>query len=298
MQYINKSTNRDEGNEITKNYLQQIWIEDEQRYPVDYDGSFRNLPTKANSYYKQMTRVLLNNQNHYCCYCMRRLTGNIDPATGDPDTTLEHIIPQAANDQQACEYQRDEFPELKNNIKLSRQFSHEENPNLSKLPHTVCYDNLVASCHGSFPITKRNADKVSGGHSCNHPRGTERALPLYLLSDVDTIIYYGTNGSIVANPDSQWYEEANELINNAKLTWNTLTEIRYLWYVLKDIDIEEILEEGRDEQSREDLFKDNLWLYSLDENENKKIANKFKRNEYWDSFLLYSWFHSYKWNAE
>lgn len=148
MQYINKESDREAGNKITEAYLHEIWIEDEQRYPVDYNDSFKKLPNKANSYYKQMTQVLLNNQNHYCCYCMRRLTG-------EGDTTLEHIIPQTADDREALYYQRDEFPMLKKNIKLSVQFSHEQNPDLAQLPHSVCYDNLVASCHGKFPITKK-----------------------------------------------------------------------------------------------------------------------------------------------
>lgn len=102
MQYINKELNRESGNNITNAYLHDIWIEDEQRYPVDYNDSFKKLPNKANSYYKQMTQVLLNNQNHYCCYCMRRLTG-------EGDTTLEHIIPQTADDKDARYYQKDEF---------------------------------------------------------------------------------------------------------------------------------------------------------------------------------------------
>lgn len=79
MQYINKESDREAGNKITEAYLHEIWIEDEQRYPVDYNDSFKKLPNKANSYYKQMTQVLLNNQNHYCCYCMRRLTGKEIP---------------------------------------------------------------------------------------------------------------------------------------------------------------------------------------------------------------------------
>ncbi|WP_444366623.1 hypothetical protein [Prevotellamassilia timonensis] len=231
MQYINKELNRESGNNITNAYLHDIWIEDEQRYPVDYNDSFKKLPNKANSYYKQMTQVLLNNQNHYCCYCMRRLTG-------EGDTTLEHIIPQTADDKDALYYQR-EFPMLKKNIKLSVLFSHEHNPDLTQLPHSVCYDNLVASCHGKFPITKKEADIETDGHSCNHPRGVKRALPLYFLTNIDTIIMYGNNGSIVANPDSTFYKEADELIQSAQLSWETLSDIRALWYVLRDIDIDQ-----------------------------------------------------------
>ena len=36
MQYINKESDREAGNKITEAYLYEIWIEDEQRYPVDY----------------------------------------------------------------------------------------------------------------------------------------------------------------------------------------------------------------------------------------------------------------------
>ena len=58
MQYINKESDREAGNKITEAYLHEIWIEDEQRYPVDYNDSFKKLPNKANSYYKQKTLVL------------------------------------------------------------------------------------------------------------------------------------------------------------------------------------------------------------------------------------------------
>ena len=65
MQHIDKSVHREEGNSITLRYLENIKIEDEQRYPVDYNNSFRNLPDKENSYYKQMIDILLVNQRYY-----------------------------------------------------------------------------------------------------------------------------------------------------------------------------------------------------------------------------------------
>ena len=290
MQYINKSLDRESGNNITNAYLHDIWIENEQRYPVDYNDSFKKLPTKDNSYYKQMTQVLLNNQNHYCCYCMRRLTG-------EGDTTLEHIIPQTADENDARYYQKDEFPMLKRNIKLSVLFSREKNPDLTQLPHSVCYDNLVASCHGRFPITKKEAYIETDGHSCNHPRGVKWALPLYFLEEINTIITYEINGSILANPDSPWSEEAKKLIQSAQLTWETLSDIRALWYVLRNIDIAQIKAEGENEQSRKDLIRDNLYLTEYSEERINALIAKFTKKQYWECFLLYDWFHSYHWNA-
>lgn len=290
MQYINKELNRAEGDEITKAYLCHIWIEDERRYPVDYNDSFKKLPTKARSYYKQMTRVLLSNQNHYCCYCMRKLTG-VD------DTTLEHIIPQTADEQDAHYYQRKAFTRLSEHVMLSKQFSQEENPNLSKMPHTVCYDNLVASCHGRFPTIKKEKDEVSDGHSCNHPRGVRRALPLYFLEDIESIIGYGINGSIIYNQESSWSYEADELIQSAKLNWETLTDIRALWYVLREIDLEQIIEEGSHEQSRIDLIRDNLYLTNFSDERIDRLEKKFSKEQYWECFLMYDWFHSYNWDT-
>lgn len=290
MQYINKESDREAGNKITEVYLHEIWIEDEQRYPVDYNDSFKKLPNKANSYYKQMTKVLLNNQNHYCCYCMRRLTG-------EGDTTLEHIIPQTADVEDASYYQRDEFPVLKGYIKLCSLFSREKNPDLTQLPHSVCYDNLVASCHGRFPITKKEVDIEIDGHSCNHPRGVKRALPLYFLTNIDSIIMYGINGSILANPNSTFYKEAEEFIQSAQLSWETLSDIRALWYVLRDIDIAQIVAEGENEQSRKDLIQDNLYLTEYSEERINALIAKFIKKRYWECFLLYDWFHSYHWNA-
>lgn len=290
MQYIDKGINRKEGDEITKAYLRQIWIEDEHRYPVSYNDSFKKLPTKENSYYRQMTRVLLKNQKGYCCYCMRRLTG-------ETDTTLEHIIPQTADEQDARDYQRKEFPMLKEHMALSRRFSHEANPNLSKLPHTVCYDNLVASCHGSFPAVKKGIEDVSDGHSCNHPRGVKRALPLYFLEDIGSIIRYGINGSIMAYQDSSWHDEADELIKSAQLSWETLTDIRALWYVLRNVAMVTIKKEGNEKASRLDLLRDNLFLTDYSDERIRRLIDKFSKDKYWECFLLYDWFHSYNWNA-
>ncbi|MDN5552588.1 hypothetical protein [Prevotella sp.] len=292
MQFINKAIDRTDGNQITKTYLKNIRIEDEQRYPVDYDNSFRNLPNKHDSYYKQMTKVLLKNQDNHCCYCMRRLTG-------DHDTTLEHIIPQAADENILSYYQQEAFPMFNNqHIKLSKVFSHEENPNLSILPHTVCYDNLVASCYGLFPIQQgESAVEDKSGHCCNNVRGNKNALPLYFLADINSILLYCTNGSIIENENSEWANEAKYLIWNTKLMWTSLVDIREMWYVLRNVDLKKIAEAGNDPISRYDLIQDNLLDADFPLKRIMDLATKFKKDKYWECFLLYDWFYSITWNT-
>ena len=294
MQYIDKDSNRGDGDKITKAYLRKIFINEEgyQRYPVDYNDSFRKLPKgKEDTYYKQMTQVLLDNQSHYCCYCMRRLTG-------DGDTTLEHIIPQSVDVDSVGYYQRDVFPMLGDqHIELSDLFSKEINPDLSRLPHTVCYDNLVASCHGTFPVVKRGQCEEKAGHSCNHPRGDKPILPLFFLNNIDTIVLYKTNGEVYANEESDWFDAANELVCNAKLNWGTLKDIRCLWYVLRDKELSDIIDEGNERESRLNLIQDNLWLTKISTERIEEIKNKFTKDQYWECFLLYYWFHSYNWDV-
>ena len=108
---------------------------------------------------------------------------------------------------------------------------------------------------------------------------------------------YGINGSILANPDSLWCEEAKELIQSAQLTWETLSDIRALWYVLRAIDINQIIAEGKNEHGRKDLIQDNLYLTDYSDEKINALIVKFTKDQYWKCFLLYDWFHSYNWNT-
>lgn len=292
MQYIDKEPQREEGNRITEEYLRTIYIQDEKRYPVDYDGSFRALPPKRNSFYRQMTQVLLQNQQGYCCYCMRRLAG-------EGDTTLEHIVPQSATAEDLAKYGKDEFPYLKNRLKLSSVFSKEVSPKFDHYPHTVAYDNLVASCYGLFPKLKSNGEVVNdgSGHCCNNVRGKNEALPIYFLPNVSDLLKYQKNGDIVPADDEKWHDPALKMITSAKLSWQSLTEIRQLWYVLRDVTDEEIAS-CDDEKKRFDLIQDNLYLTDISKDKIDDLTNKFKKKDYWDIFLLYDWFHTVEWDVQ
>lgn len=120
---------------------------------------------------------------------------------------------------------------------------------------------------------------------------------MYFLANIDTIIVYGINGSILANTNSTFYKEAEEFIQSAQLSWETLSDIRALWYVLRDIDIVQIIAEEKDEQSRKDLIQDNLYLTEYSEKRINALIAKFTKKQYWECFLLYDWFHSYYRNA-
>lgn len=293
MEYIDKSSHRDKGIKITENYLKAIWIQKEQRYPVDYYGSFRSLPNKQNCFYKQMTKVLLDNQHNHCCYCMRRLTG-------DGDTTLEHIVPQASDNDMLQEYQKhkDEFPMFSEDLlKLSSVFSKEANPSLPPYPHTVSYDNLVASCYGLFPKIKN--DEVvddKSGHCCNNVRSSDIVFPLYFLPNVSSLFVFCANGSILDKEDSVWSSYVRSVISSARLNWQTLVDIRQLWYVLKDVSIDEVNACKDDSIKRFDLLQDNLYLTDIDQGRVDDLINKFQKDSYWDCFLLYDWFHNIIWN--
>ena len=101
----------------------------------------------------------------------------------------------------------------------------------------------------------------------------------------------------MANPDSPLCKEAEELIQSAQLTWETLSDIRALWYVLRHIDLAQIVAESGNEQSRKDLIQDHLYLTDFPDEKIKALTVKFTKEQYWECFLLYDWFHSYHWNA-
>lgn len=183
---------------------------------------------------------------------------------------------------------------IDNGNKLSNQFSKEQKPTFDQLPHTVCYDNLVASCHGRFPVFRNGEDVENDGYCCNHRRGLKHILPLYFFEEISSIITYDKNGSIIAVPGSRFTAEAVSFILSTQLSWQTLSDIRALWYILSDVDITQIEREGQDICKRKELIIDNIYLKNnLPDNRARNMIIKFTKDCYWDCFLLYRWFHSY-----
>ena len=100
MLYIDKSKNRKEGVQVTKDYLQTCCYGTDGRYhEIRYDnrdaGSTHTFCSHNNrEYRKKMINILLANQHNLCCYCLRKLKTAQREEDSDEVITLEHIIPR------------------------------------------------------------------------------------------------------------------------------------------------------------------------------------------------------------
>ena len=201
MEYIDKGTHHEQGNQFIDDLLEEKWIDDQSQY---VDANYAGL--RGSQFYSDLSLVLLSNQNKYCCYCMQK----IDTV----DTSLEHIIPQKTESQEdfdaylCCE-------ELRSNVIFSKCFDRRTKlipP--GKYPHDIAYYNIVASC-------KSNAH-------CNHKRGNKRIKPLmYDFNLCNEISYDGTGLA-----HSEKYN--NELSILGISTDKDLIGFRRVWKILAD----------------------------------------------------------------
>lgn len=293
MQYIDKSLNQTEGIHITETYLNTECrvidpvTQDVSFCNVDYSGSFSSKPTRNNSYKRQMVDILLRNQSCYCCYCMRRID-SVD------DVDVEHIIPQSTRNIN-IDYYRTAPGLSDNDVILTSEYVHADNQNRPPYPHTVSYNNLVASCYGTFPKLKNGeAVKCDSGCCCNSVRGNSNAYPIYLLPNVSDLIIYHKSGRIYAKPNTGYEDLVGDVISNAGLARETLTAIRQLWHLLQSYPKTEILRCANDVKARKNLLLD--VLRQVSEPVAGKLFNQFEKEEYWNTFLLYDWFHSVVWD--
>lgn len=293
MKYIDKSLNHTEGIHITETYLNTECrvtdpiTQDVSFCNVDYSGSFSSKPTRDNSYKRQMVDILLRNQSSHCCYCMRRID-SVD------DVDVEHIIPQSIRNINVDYYRT--APGLSgNDVILTSEYVHADNQNRPPYPHTVSYNNLVASCYGTFPKLKNNEVIISdSGCCCNNVRGNANAYPIYFLPNVSELILYHKHGNIFAKPNTDYTDKVGDVIISAKLGGDSLTSIRRLWYLLKDYPKAEIFNCANDVKARKNLL--HKVLKEIPSSVAKKLFIQFEKDEYWNTFLLYDWFYTAIWD--
>lgn len=296
MQYINKANNYDEGTRITDEYLESpnCKVEDPLSHEIsyiniDYAGTFSSCPSAENSYKRQMKDVVLRNQSHLCCYCMRRLE------TAD-DVDLEHIIPQSTRNVDVNYYRS--APGLsEGDIVLTKDYIRAHNQERPPYPHTVAYNNLVASCYGTFPkMMGDEAELCDESICCNNVRKNYDAYPIYYIENVSDLIIYHKWGNLYENPDSPMHEKVRDVIVHAKLKCETLQSIRQLWYVLRNYPIEQIYECQDDGIKRKGLLAEALDNSDLSPMRIGKLMSQFEKQEYWKTFMLYDWFKTANWD--
>lgn len=207
MKHINKSTHQIAGNGVIDNLLRECWIDEQACYAnADYDnGLCDNRKTSK----QDLMGVLLENQNHLCCYCMKHLMA-------DQTTTLEHIIPHNIPSQEDFE----EYlicPELTDNVIFRDNFEREiQVIPPQKYPHDIAYHNLVASCDSKI--------------HCNNYRKSKFVRPLFYDSEIEDKIEYDAQGQIGSTEYSEELSKLGLLKNGEliiyRLMWSELARTR------------------------------------------------------------------------
>ncbi len=271
MKHVDHVRRQVRGTGITDTYLSLCFNQVTRMYNVDYNTSFRTTGKRD-----EMVNLFGELQQDLCCYCMRKIQ------RGTPQATLEHIIPQSTDrTQDMLPYFNLGYGSLNGDTLIaSREFNRLHNPDFPPRPHTVAYHNFALSCNGDF---------VPDGASicCNNRRGDAFVNPVYLNSDIETMIAYLPDGRIQPVSGSILFEDIVDLIRIVALNHDALKEIRWIWHELSSIPLNEIERIERNNERKQLLLK------YLDGEPKKinKLAEKYMDKDRWNRLMSYSWFH-------
>lgn len=168
MLYIDKSKNKDDGNQITMDYLKTCCLGADGRYhDIRYDNrdagtSHTFCSHNQREYRKRLVNILLENQQNRCCYCLRKLKTAQCEEDSDEVVTLEHIIPRGFESGNGKLPYYQSAPELSpEEVVMTDEYEQTYDQSKLGLPHKVAYNNIVASCNGTFPYVRNQNEGKS-----------------------------------------------------------------------------------------------------------------------------------------
>ncbi|MCR5361799.1 MAG: hypothetical protein K6E73_07285 [Bacteroidales bacterium] len=244
MEFVDKSIGAERAHTLLVNYLNRCLnknpypenLYDEMKDDVEPDETIN--PNHDSTYKLLLKWILaeshidgdgLNDDEGYCCYCMRRIKAD------DIHSTLEHVIPKSIETEEDYNSYFDVDSELErdeNIMTLKTKFFNIRHKQALPCPHNAAYENLVASCDGRLPIGSNNHV------CCNGPRGDTKIPPIMFMRNIHNEIEYRTNGRIIwiaGNPDMNVKRERANVINNVLcLNHDILRCIRRIWYYLAE----------------------------------------------------------------
>lgn len=280
MKYIDKSGTISQGHTLTDNYLESTCrVEDENGHyhyqNVDYGGSFGSTGAKDN-----MQRLALKSQDNFCCYCMRDLQQQ------EQCVTLEHIIPQNCTEAEFNNYiEQNIAPLTSQKVIMTERFRKIPDVQVPPRPHTVTFENIVASCDGTFP------DKKGTSQCCNNHRGQKRVFPLFYVKGIEDEISYMQDGTMQPKTNCTYFIEYRQTIGNAGLNCPNLKDIRRLWHLFADVAYDELVACVHNKDQRVKILMKVLFQDRRQAKQDNKILSNFTKDAYWRIFLLYHWFH-------
>ncbi len=297
MRYIDKSQNRASGLANTSAFLNQHCLDANGRHTgIRYNSTDPGVKdtfcaADASRYRKTLTQLLLSEQHDLCCYCLRRLKTNQNEEYSDKKITLEHIIPRSYTSTHDVAYYRSAPGLSTNDVEITDVYEspgYGQQPHIH--PHKVAYNNLVASCNGTFPDV-RNERQGKQKICCNVARQTKQAYPVYFMPNVADFVDYLPDGDIQAVPGTPEESHTATLIDSTNLQCDSLRQIRYLWYLLRGEDWQTICDCNSSESERNYLFCKILYVAGVDPELANVLHIKFMKSDNWKTFMLYSVFY-------
>jgi 5-methylcytosine-specific restriction endonuclease McrA len=295
MHYIDKSIHRQQGLGIIQEFLDNNCKESDGRHTeIRYDDRDPGgKTTLSKSGYKAMLRRILLQDQECCCYCLRILRSGKKKEFNDDAITFEHIIPRSCVNVDEAQYYSS-APGLSSKEVVLRNTYESPSHSQQKFvhPHNVAYNNLVLSCAGTFPVIDSDVHSSPlKALCCNEARGDKEAYPIYLYQDVADYIEYLKNGDIQAVPTKPLYDKVHSMIENTNLNCTSLKQIRKIWYLLRNESMIRISSATKSEEKRKSLLSQYLFASATDE-EAFDLFEKFSKQAYWDTLMLYRQFHN------
>lgn len=281
MRHIDKSPKEEEGRNLTHSYITTHCLVQGPGQPACYQNvSYDDFCSKGYSH--SMSNLIQTVQGRFCCYCMRDMYDNSGVVT------LEHVIPQNATDDDWNKYRSLGIHAFDNKVLIrDKDFRSPDNQQMPPYPHTVSYDNFLNSCDGRFP------DKVGSSQCCNNKRGNDYAIPVPYYEWADNCVVYNVDGTAQALLGTGMESDVEIFLTSMKLRCRNLQHVRRMWYLLRNVDRQELIDCLHDSDKRIKFLTVVLFRDSSKMEFDVALFKEYQREDYWRTFLSYYWFKDY-----
>lgn len=256
MKHIDKKTHEHQALQLIDSFMRPRWVDANNAFTnISYDDLRDKQPGTALSYRQSLEDIICENQDGYCCYCMRRL--------GENDMkTLEHLF----------------------------VFKQNGRTSAPPYPHDISYHNLVLSCDGKYPT----GSKSRSSKTCNHHRKQNDLCPVFYDMALSAAVEYEPSGEILARPTEpdDVKEKIASIALATALSYDALRAIRHLWYIVRHYpmaDLEAVASSGEDVDVSSFVGS----VVTGQEKEDEDVRSFFNNVQMWHTFLQYCWFKDY-----
>lgn len=279
MKYIDKSLNRQQGEQIVTEFL-DCFHERKGTYPDDLYNAFSREIDDAHGHviFRQrlVDEVLSPEQDGRCCYCMRRLSANLT-------TTVEHLMPNHAADKAELDEYRTR-PTALDGLPHPADFKSMSPVVYPPHPHSIAYQNLVLSCDGdSFGERSKPA-------CCNLKRKHAFLPPFVLYPDIASTFVYMKDGTAEWTEDPEPPGSPGSATRILGLNSSVLKMVRRIWFFCNDLGMDPRI-------TPKEIVVNTMMGYIASPDTSERETNmllNFKIEKYWKLLLEYDAFAAIK----